>query len=581
MLKKFLLLTTSLLATFSLTASAQYLAWDITDFDVTIKVNEDSSFEVTEKITADFSRYAQHGIFRNIPIAYRNQHGNKFSIRLSLDSISGNDAPNYPYQQSYKGDDVVFKIGNPDVYVNEPFTYTLKYTVQRALLDHQDWDEVYWNVTGTEWPITIKQTSAKVILPEGFDQSDIEGICFTGGYGSQNQFCEVTKNSNNEITFTTVGALLPYEGLTIGTRFPKGKVTHPSTLQKTIWMIQDNWPVTIPFFTFIILYYLWHTRGRDPETRTTIVPQYKPPKDLSPTEIGTIIDERVDTRDISATILDLAIRGYLTITESDEKQLIFFNKTEYTFTLTNSYDHTITDTSLKDYETEIIRAMFKKKKTVKLSDLTNKFYASLPKIREKIYDDLHKKGYFPHNPEKTRNKYMFTGIAIIFISIFFFALIAEFMGVLSALSMIATGIIVLAFSFFMPRKTKKGVDTYIYIKGFEEYISTAEKDRIKFFENDKISTFEKILPYAMVLGVGKKWAEAFKTIYTSPPNWYRGHNWDNFNSIYLIDRLSSLDSNMGTSMTSAPRSSASGGGSSFSGGGFSGGGFGGGGGGSW
>ena len=150
------------------------------------------------------------------------------------------------------------------------------------------------------------------------------------------------------------------------------------------------------------------------------------------------------------------------------------------------------------------------------------------------------------------------------------------------------GVLIFIFSFFMPKKSKAGVEEIEKILGFKEFLKTAEEDRINFFQKlrfdekqDQKLTFEKILPIAIVLGVGTEWATMFKDIYANneSPSWYHGHQ-GVFNPILLTDRLSSLQSTASSAFTAKP-SSAAGGSSGFGGGGFSGGGFGGGGGGSW
>jgi hypothetical protein len=87
----------------------------------------------------------------------------------------------------------------------------------------------------------------------------------------------------------------------------------------------------------------------------------------------------------------------------------------------------------------------------------------------------------------------------------------------------------------------------------------------------------------MVLGVEKEWADQFKGIYITPPEWYEGHPGTAFGAWYLASALGSMSSDMNSAMVTAPRqgSTAGFGGSGFGGGGSSGGGFGGGGGGSW
>lgn len=579
-LLKSALLSFAIATTLFSTSQAQYFYdWQIPKFHSDITINEDSSLTITEEITADFTKSPHRGIYRLIPIKYKDEFGNPFSIRFDLISVTDESGSALEYKKTNEGNNVNIRIGNPNIYINEEITYQIKYQVQRALLDQTEWDELYWNVTGDEWGVPIREATATVTVPPSVPTDEIGLTCFTGSYSSTAQDC-VNTAEGNTATFSATRDFNPYEGLTIGTRFPKGHITQPSTSQKLLWFLQDNFMLGLPIVAFGILYYLWFTRGRDPKNNDTVIPQYRPPKDLTPTEVGTLIDERVDSHDIGAIIIDLAVRGLLTIRESSKKQLIFFDKTEYHFKLKQPLHQIKNNATIQPHESEILDAIFKDKQEVKLSDLTNKFYAKIPAIKKKIYEDLIAKGYFPHNPETIRGAYLGTGVFVIFGSFFMFAVILEFLGIMAAISLVITGILIIAFSFIMPRKTKKGVETLRYIQGLEEYINTAEKGRIEFYEKENL-VFEKLLPYAIVLGVGKKWAEAFKDIYKNPPSWYEGGSWDNFNTIYLTDRLSSLNTKMGTTFTSAPRSSASSGGSSFGGGGFSGGGFGGGGGGAW
>jgi len=123
----------------------------------------------------------------------------------------------------------------------------------------------------------------------------------------------------------------------------------------------------------------------------------------------------------------------------------------------------------------------------------------------------------------------------------------------------------------------KGVETKEYLLGLKEYLQIAEKDRLLFQNapDKKPETFEKLLPYAMVLGVANIWAKEFADIYTSPPNWYTSTNAAAFNAITFNSSLTHF-----AALTSAVAASSSSGGGS-GGGGFSGGGGGGGGGGGW
>ncbi|MFC1750605.1 DUF2207 domain-containing protein [Pseudomonadota bacterium] len=564
------------------TAQAQYYIddWEIDTFEVNVQVNEDSTLIVEEHIVADFRREEHHGIYRDIPIKYKDDFGNKMSLRFKLLSVEDEYGDSWWYEKSYYDNYVSIKAGDPDQYFSRLTTFIIKYEV--SLLDkavqYEDHDEIYWNVTGDMWTIPIENVTATFHLPGGITADETEAICFTGGFGETGQDC-LFEIQDGKVEFYNTEVLSDYEGLTTSIKLPKGYLVAPSVGQRILWFLQDNWGYAIPIITFCILFYLWYTRGKDPKTnRDTIMPRYTPPEGMTPGELGTIVDEHVDMRDITSTIVDLAVRGYMKIKESKEKKLLF-DSTEYTFIKLKEFNG---DSTLKNHEKRILRKMFGNKKSIKLSELNNKFYSELPKIKEDIYNLIKKDGYFPANPDTIRVTYYGVGGVVTFISFMAFAGIMAIASLSVAIGFLCTGVIIAAFGRIMPVKTKKGVDAYYEILGVEEYINTAEKDRIKFQENQNM--FEQLLPYAMTLGIADKWTKAFEGIFNEAPSWFEGQEGSHFSTGYLYGRLSSMTNNMNSTLASSPRSSGSGGwsgGSGFGGGGFSGGGFGGGGGGGW
>lgn len=544
--------------------------WKIDQFHADITLNSDSSLSITETITADFSQYSQRGIFRYIPIKFSDELGTNKNTNIDLESITSPNGTPYQYQTSREGNDIKYRIGNPEVFLTEPTTYIIKYKISNAILDFNSHDEIYWNVTGS-WPVNINNTTATINLPESLKNSKIETICITGLYGSQENNCQIANNQN--IVDTKVAQLPSYNQLTIGIKFPKGHISHPSFFQKIFWFIQANLIFSIPFFLAIALTIVWFVNGRDPKESTTIIPHYKPPQNLSPIEIGTLIDEKVDAKDLSATIIDLAIRGFITIKEEKSKN--------YTLTLNKGYDETLKDKTLKPHESFVIKSIFSGFHLVTTNSLKYKFYKIFTTVKNQVYRDLIEAKYFPHNPENIRSFYQGLSGFIFIGTLMLFQFVMEFLGLAWLVALLGSSLVLFIFSFIMPRKTHKGVKTLQEIKGLEEYILTAEKDRIQFQEKHQL-LFEKLLPYAIVFNIADVWAKNFENLYQKPPTWYQG-DLSNFSTSDLIYNLNSFSTNSAKAFTAKPRSKSSswGGGSSFGGGGFSGGGFGGGGGGSW
>ncbi len=586
----------SLLQVFSAsTAFAYGWDWGIQNFDTTIQVNADSTINVTEKIVVDFSREQHHGIFRLIPVKYVDTKGKRSQIPVQITSVTDETGKPWNYQVIDEDEYINVKIGDPDVYVNKVVTYNISYKAERALGNYDNYDEIYWNATGDKWEVPIQTASATVIMPKTIDPAQLKATCYTGSYGSREQNCTADIIDGSTIKFTAFPAskssndpaLRSLQGLSIVGGFPKGIVqpTPPSPEEifdrapsyvKMYLFFLYNWGLLIPLAVGGLMWYLWYTKGRDPSTgKTAIMPIYTPPDNLKPTEVGTIVDESVDIRDITSSIIDMAVKGYLQIIESKDKAL-FFNVTNYSFKLLKP-DYNA-DTTLAEYEKKILDAVFAGNTERSLTDLNNEFYKSLPDIRKKIYSDLVSKGYFPNDPDKTRTTYQVIGFVLMFGTIFLMGALIAFLPWSLIVGIVLSGVIILACSKFMPARTLKGAETRYKILGLQEFIQTAEKDRLKFQEQENI--FEKILPYALTLGIAAKWSKAFEGIYKTPPNWYRSNDpnfLNNFSTMHFLNSMNALSGSMSTTLQSSPRSSGSG----FSGGGFSGGGGGGGGGGAW
>ncbi len=323
-------------------------------------------------------------------------------------------------------------------------------------------------------------------------------------------------------------------------------------------------------------------KGRDAKGTGVIVPQYDAPDKMRPAEMGTLYDERADLRDLSATIVDLAVRGYLQIKVLPKALGLVFKEDDYELIRLDKPKPG--DPGLSEFEKKYMDSLFGSGTHKKISELKYKFYEKLPDLKKSLYDSLTKSGYFVSSPTNVRAAY-FGKAVMVFI---FFVILSSYLSNalppessirLMAFALLINAILTAAFAFFMPRKTAKGTEAYEHILGLKMYITIAEKDRLKFQEKENI--FYTLLPYAMTLSIADKWSKAFKDTFAQPPDWYVGGTGP-FRPMIFVGDLGKFSNHMGTAMTSMPQGHSSGGfhSSGFSGG-FSGGGFGGGGGGSW
>jgi uncharacterized membrane protein YgcG len=549
----------------------------IENFRAQIDVLPDSTVSVTESFTVHFLGGPWHGLYREIPVEYYTAQGMNYSLFLDVKRVTNGAGHPLRFESSRERHYRKLKIyiDNADDSVQ---TINIEYSVSNALKFHEDFDEFYWNVTGDEWDVPISSASATITLPS--DAKNIRANFATGAYGSRGQDAQLSVTGNGVEVRTT--APLPYHhGLTVAVAFDKGALREPTKFDEAVLFFRSNWPLAFPIFVALIMYWLWYTRGRDPRLRP-IAAQYEPPDQLTPSEAGTLIDNSADMRDITAAIVDLAVRGYLVIQERSESRMMGLYKTQdYGFILKKGRAEW---SSLKPHEQALLDGIFsvgQPEEVVDMEDLHNVFYKSIPVIKNQVFAQLVGRGYYKRRPDSVRATYVGFAVVIIFLSFWASTAGASKLGMAPLPFLVGgvlSGLVVLLFGWFMPARTASGTRALEGVLGFEDFLAHVEADRF----NRMIKTpemFEKFLPFAMALGVEKNWSKAFANIYTQPPQWYQGGNFSSgFYPYLFVNNINAMSSQAATTFASAPRSS---GGSGFSGGGgsSSGGGFGGGGGG--
>ena len=369
-----------------------------------------------------------------------------------------------------------------------------------------------------------------------------------------------------------------HEGLTAVVGWDKGLVAPPTDTEEAVRFLGSNWPLAIPIPVFLAMFAIWRRVGRDPQRRPIAV-QYEPPESITPAEAGTLMDYSADMRDITATVVDLAVRGHLRIEEREESALLgLINRTEYVFRRTAPPAGAL---GLEPHERRVLAGIFYDGSgEVELSDLENQFYRNLPGVKQDIFERLVGRGLYRSRPDKVRSHWF---LGAVFLAVAIIGWGTSLSGKLSLsplavfVAAVASGLIVMWFGRIMPARTVAGARTLEHLLGFEEFLARVEKDHYERVVKTP-EMFESYLPFAMAFGVERKWAKAFQSIYREPPKWYVGRNASAFDLGRLSHSLTELSSRAGSAMTSSPRSRSSG--SGFSGG-SSGGGSGGGGGGGW
>ncbi len=607
-------------------AAAQFGAEAIRSFNATYVISSGGLVEVTEEIAWDFAaRTDRHGIFRDLifredcpetidpatqlpvypcPTGYYRTYGlSDVTVQVRRADGSFGGVPTKTEDVAGSGG-LVYKnirIGDADKTVSGVQTYRISYRLKNALTEYGDHDEFFWNVTGKEWDVPVQ--SARFTFVDATGRAD-SAVCFEGFRSTKP--CTITKPAAPTAawTFAATRTLQPGEELSIAMRWPANTFPLAEPDYGRDKRVEDFFEgdalelgamAGVGAFSVLGLVALWWRVGRDrrykslyyltndPTEHTRplfggppVVVEFTPPEDLRPAQMGLIIDERADPLDVTATIVDLAVRGYLHITEIPKEGL--FGGTDWNLTKLKEWQG---DEALQTYERTILSGLFDSHQERKLSELKNKFYDDLATAQGQLYRDAMQRKWFPAKPGNAKNIWRAIGIGIAIAGVGLAVATGWFAGrALIGLPVILAGLIMaVVLASAMSRRTAKGSEALRRVLGFRLYVATAETRRQEF--NEQQGIFARYLPYAIVFGCVDKWSKAFEGLEggeaASVGSFYTGAAI--FNAAIFSRSLNNFSSNISSTITSAPSSS---GGSGFSGGGSSGGGGGGGGGGgSW
>lgn len=560
----------------------------IKNFKSDIVVNTDASVHVTETIQYDFKDNEKHGILRNIPLT--DVVGSFDTLQIKNINVTDENGTVYTFEKSggntiFSGRQVSLKIGDADKTISGLHTYVISYDLKNALGYFDDRTEIYWNVTGNGWQVPIWHAEAYITLPGNIPESSLHLASYCGISGSKD-VCGASvynynvANNTTEIYFSSASDsyLDIEEGITIAAAFPKNIVAYPTRSDYISRFINKYWVAPFPILIMIWWFrksFIYWLHRRKFYRDNTIIAEYDA-GDMDPLETSGIVYGKITNKNLSAQIIDLAIKGYIIIKKVDGEYV--FDKTEKD------------PTELKGHYKLLLDGIGNKSET----DLVLSFYETAYKILTTVSSSLSLREYTikPSFTVKSSEKgpvYIFLGLFLaVNPGVFFWIFFGPQIGAMFSASTILISIM---YSVIKPRINKlsdKGLHAERKLLGLKLYISVAEADRIKFHNAPEKTPelFEKLLPYAMVFGLEKKWASEFENIYITPPTWYVDSFATGFTAGMLARGISDFSTSATTSMFTSPFSSSgssfgSSGSSSGSDSGSSGGGGGGGGGGSW
>ncbi|HLS49582.1 MAG TPA: DUF2207 domain-containing protein [Actinomycetaceae bacterium] len=600
----------------------------IRELDIHIELDSAGTAHVTENYTWDFGSRQGLGFTRMLAQRFDyDPQPDKVRVyeygNFGASSTSGAPAGVWTYDEgAWLRADVGAPDGSSDRRSGVQH-YTLTYTIDGALnavrgqSGVNDQDELYWNATGNDWEIPVEAATVRVTGPTDV----VDMACYAGPTGSDEP-CESYDSSGNEAS-GAASNLQPGSGLTIMAAYPAGTFTNTDAILVDADTVEDHsgsdalarflgthWPWVVPLGLALPVAFGLRRRakGRDlhfegvapgiipPDPNDAPVSQLKsdpavavrftPPDGLRPAEVGVVRDTVARGNFISATIIDLAVRGYLTITETKSGR---FGRPDWVFTATPENAPT---EQLRDYELTLLRALFRNRTQVALSKLRNTFASTMRSALNQLRAHVTGgKAFVGSVPTSTTGTSGGSAVRVIFFVLFGIVVFSQWLVTLASSSSLVLVLILTFIGLFIlaaavtakarRQRTAVGRALYEQSRGFEMYLTTAEAHQIRFEEGEDI--FSRYLPYAMVFGVAERWARIFEQLqaeglYHHTPTWYVGVMPGPGSFTRMSQSMNSFGSTATSTLASTPGSSG-GSGSFGGGGGFSGGGGGGGGGG--
>ncbi|KKI51002.1 DUF2207 domain-containing protein [Christensenella hongkongensis] len=620
-LVRVLLFTVSFVLLLPLTAFAQAAPdYVIKSEEITIQVNEDNTYDISKKITADFSQSVgeTHGITETVPVdmKLRRMTDGQYEESGAHAVVTDLEA-NVPSEVSRDGNNMVIRLGDPDETVTGVVEYEYSYRYDMGPDTLSGADEFYYNLVSPENTVPIEELSFTIELPKAFDA---EKLGFTTGAAGSGTYDE------NALTYTVEGNTIRGEmaktvesGYGVGARIELPEGYYAGARLAFSYFIPA---LCTGGAAFVLVVILLAASGRRRSEVETV--EFGPPEGMNSADVGYIIDGETDNRDVVSLLIFWADKGFIEIHQPDEKNMTFKKLKDL-------------PQDANDYEKILFSKMFVLSDSIDVRDMRYEFADTVNSAKKRIRAKYNTAQNRVYTKKSVVFQYLSTLLAAVPIAaVTVVAVYLDSMELLAAIIMgvvfmgligwlgallisdsvskrksdkksaragkMIGGILILAgltaascllfstylgwwvvlpaaaalimslLSGLMPRRTEQGAQWAGRILGLKRFIETAEADRIKTMVKDDPASFYHILPYAYVLGVTDAWAKRFESIALEPPHWYYGYYGGTWSALYFTR---SLHRGMQTALASMAATKSSGGGSGYGGGGFSGGGAGG------
>ncbi|GAA3842961.1 DUF2207 domain-containing protein [Sphaerisporangium flaviroseum] len=506
-----LVLALPLVLTLLVATPAHAAADSVTKTDVTVELRADGVLHIKEQIS--FTGQVR----RTLLTRTRYDDGNDRVYRVT----------------GFKGDGA---LTGDTITLTGKDTATIEYDVAGAVSPVGGGEELRWYVVNG-WSAPVQSAVVKLSGP-----APIQNLsCFAGDLTSATGCTTASMDETGTRAEFEQQGLGPAQALTVAVGFPSGTSRGRPILERRFELASAFTlsPLTggalIGLLVLLLggIVVLYWTRGRDARildseaggpVTTLRDGRFSPPDGVRPGQIGTLIDEQADVIDVTATIVDLAVRGFVRI---DEQPRGTYDAPDWL--LVKVPDAPVEE--LLDYERALHMAIFDGRDSVLLSQLHGSFGARLGKVRDALYRDVVAQGWFVRRPDSVRTRWTTIGVIVTGLGVLATVLLAWLTTYgLIGLALIIAGAALAVGGQYMPAKTSRGASALAHTLGFRDYLASGEIGEVP--PAQRIELFSRYLPYAVVFDNVDRWARVVASMNGNGGQadhlyWYQGPaEWD-------------------------------------------------------
>ncbi len=522
-------------------------SFEIENLTVNYDVHADRTIDVEERVTIKYTGYSSTGFYRDLPV---NEGDRVYNVEVKEANASG---AQFDVDYGVDIDDglIILDIGDNTKKTGESHTYIIKYVY--AVTAPKDDNALYLNIVGFGSEAPIRDSLVTVHLPDGFKSADL----YIGDTAIPSDAYDYD-SATNTITVELAG-LAAFEGATLDMFFEEGVLSTRIDFVPYIMVIAGCVLLAalaaVKFFVF-------------PKKPLSPVVGFEPPRGMDPVEISKLIDNSVDSHDVTSIIYYWASKGYLKIDLSDQNDPVLIRV--YNRLPDGAPEHQIV----------MYNALFGNRDMVSVSQLEGKFYRTIENVKALVnrkYSRLYtakstgtafafalagglimalapiitgmvnisakliylpaliavvpalgvfflaRAGLFAVHKRRSGTRIAVTAgiVALCAAATALYAILlpSPIMELAPKIVVCIVAYIAVLASVTLISPTEEYYDLLNEIIGFRNFILYTEKDKLEVMLESDPEFYYKLLPYAQVMGISDIWEDKFKDLTVAPPSW--------------------------------------------------------------